>query len=231
MTADDVAATSPANLPEPATHGARRRSGPDSTDLMDRLRLDTAAVHAATEVLPLMAALLAPTVTRADYRRYLAAVHAVYAAVEPVLYAALPRDTLARLPVRPKLAALQQDLVCAGGGLAAAALPARGWPTRARVLIDNPAAALGGLYVLEGATLGGRVIARRLQDRLGDGLPLGFLLFQTQDPAPAWRRFGEALRRAAAALGASEDAVVGGARAVFEAMHAALAETGSPYHD
>ncbi|MGB5834653.1 MAG: biliverdin-producing heme oxygenase, partial [Thiohalocapsa sp.] len=90
-------------------------------DIMRRLRERTMEIHAATEELPLMRALLAPGVETVHYRRYLAALHGVYLAVEPALYAAVSPAVLTRLCVRPKLPALQRDLAALG---AAAALPA-----------------------------------------------------------------------------------------------------------
>jgi heme oxygenase len=206
---------------------AERAADTGAVALMARLRSATAGVHAATEDLPLMRALLDPAVTIPDYRRYLEALYGVYLAVEPALYAALPPSLPARLGVQQKLPALRQDL--ARLGMVPSPLPA-GWTSSLRRSIDGPGAALGGLYVLEGATLGGRVIARRLRRALGAdaaALPFAFLDGRQREPGAAWRAFGAALEQAAADRGVPPAAVVAGAVAVFEAMHRALAERGT----
>jgi heme oxygenase len=201
-------------------------------DIMLRLRRDTAAIHAATEQLPLMAALLADEGTADDYRRYLSALHGIYLAVEPALYTAVPPTVLEQLGVRPKLPALRRDLAALG---APPAQPAAGWPSRLRAHVSSEPAALGGLYVLEGATLGGRVIARRLRARWrgqARRLPFEFLEFRGADPAGEWRRFSAGVRARvehwARAGNACDAAVVAGAVALFEAMHQSLREVRPP---
>jgi len=194
--------------------------------IMQRLRERTAGIHAETERLPLMAALLDPGITPADYARYLAALHGVYASVEPALYAALSPTLVTRLGVRPKLPALQRDIAALG---LSPCLPASAPPPRPRVVVDGQAAALGGLYVLEGATLGGRVIATRLQRVPGPhmGLPLSFLNFHGAEAGAAWRRFSAAMTELCRQAQAQDDAVAAGALAVFEAVHCALREAGA----
>jgi heme oxygenase len=202
--------------------GAPSSSAP--CGIMQRLRERTSGIHAETERLPLMAALLDPGVTPADYARYLAALHGVYASVEPALYAALSPTVVTRLGVRPKLPALQRDIAALG---LSPCLPPSARPPRA--VVDGEAAVLGGLYVLEGATLGGRVIATRLQRTLGPemGLPLSFLNFHGAEAGAAWRRFSAAMTDLCLQARAQDDAVAAGAVAVFEAVHRALREAGA----
>ena len=147
-----------------------------------------------SKALPLMRALLSPTADADAYCRYLAALHGIYLAVEPKLYAAVSPPVLSLLGVRPKLPALEQDLAALASsrcGLigALAALPARDLPGRIRAAVQGEFAALGGLYVLEGATLGGRVIARRLRQQWGpeSGMPFAFLEFRSANPGREWR--------------------------------------------
>ena len=202
-------------------------SNPDRyPSLMQRLRQQTADIHAATEDLALMRALLAKEASVADYRRYLSALHGVYLATEPALYGAVSPALLYRLGVRPKLPALQQDLAALGAG---PALPAAGWTRRLRAAVGDEPAALGGLYVLEGATLGGRVIARRLRQSWGSRpeLPFAFLEFGGEHLGSQWRRFGDALEAWAVAHSGVDEAIIDGAIAVFQAMHGAFAEARS----
>ena len=56
------------------------------------------------------------------------------------------------------------------------------------------ASGLGCLYVLEGSTLGGRIIARRARAALGDELPVTFFTSANRlDPGAEWRTFQAAL--------------------------------------
>jgi heme oxygenase len=59
----------------------------------------------------------------------------------------------------------------------------------------DPAAAFGCLYVLEGATLGGRTLLPLVQDRLGLTAATGaaFLASYGEDVGPMWRDFGVSL--------------------------------------
>lgn len=195
------------------------------TDIMQRLRERTAPIHAATEALPLMHKLLAPHADAAHYARYLAALHGVYLAVEPRLYALVTPVVLKQLGVRPKLPALRRDLDALG---AVPGLPTTGLSEQVRASVQREPAALGGLYVLEGATLGGRVIARRLRKQWGGAadLPFSFLEFRGADPGGEWRQFGRGMQDRATDWAARDadanNAIVAGAVAVFEAMHLAF---------
>ncbi len=204
---------------------------------MRRLREHTATVHAATEALPLMRHVLTEHPTAAGYRVYLSALHGVYLTVEPALRAAVPATLLDTLGVAPKLPALQQDLRALMDALPGPVppLPTRGDGAAMRQLLDHPgrprvATALGGLYVLEGATLGGQVIARQLRSRwpVGQALPTGFLELRLNQPGHGWRGFGAALERWAARHPGSEHAILAGAMGVFNLMHAAIAAAEPP---
>lgn len=202
---------------------------PASEQLMLQLRHATADIHATTEQLPLMREVLAPTASLEDYARYLTALYQVYLTIEPLLYAVCGRVTLTQLAIRPKLPALQQDLLALGRR--GALLPPTGWSSRMRELVTDEAQALGGLYVLEGATLGGRVIARQLKRQwssLTTPLPVAFLEFRGDSAiAAGWQQFGTGLAAAAhraAQPNQTAAAVVTGAQRVFQALHTALGE-------
>lgn len=174
--------------------------------LTRRLKEATAAQHRAVESLPAMASLTSNRVTRDDYRAYLSRIARVYASLEPPLIAALKTALAAHgvagPEVRPKLPALLAD--CADEGLAA--------PQPAPFeLPASVSAAAGGLYVLEGATLGGRVIARHLRRHLPGGLPAThFLDFHGDAASAAWQAFSAGLDDLAArGLIAPEEAVDG----------------------
>jgi heme oxygenase len=220
-----VSAANPAAHPLPKQNLEPMPSSKPRTDIMHRLREGTAELHAATEALPLMHKLLAADADTAQYLRYLAALHGVYLAIEPRLYAAVAPVVLKQLGVRPKLPALRADLQALG---ADPGPPAVGLSQQIQASIQGELAALGGLSVLEGATLGGRVIARRLRRQwdCASELPFSFLEFRGADPAGEWRQFGRGLQDRTTLLAARDpsagDAVLAGAVAVFEAVHQAF---------
>jgi heme oxygenase len=202
--------------------------------LIVALRLATAATHQAVELLPGMVRLTGPDPSPADYRRYLRLMARVYGTLEPSLYAALSApgapgtgaagqppsaraaDRVAALGLRPKFPALCADL--AVHGLAP--------PAVVPDLLSPPDlnTALGGLYVLEGSTLGGRVVARHLRKHLGDPLPgATFLDFHGGQAAAHWKRLGLALDGLAADGLIDPDCVITGACAVFQEVYTMLA--------
>jgi heme oxygenase len=79
--------------------------------------------------------------------------------------------------------------------------------------------ALGALYVLEGSTLGGLVIAHALRERFGDAIvgAMAFLAGRGPQTVPMWRRFKTALDAYGVAFPEQADAVIAGARATFAA--------------
>jgi heme oxygenase len=201
---------------------------PRAKPLIVALRHATAERHAAVERLPLMTALMAPTVTWEDYRLYLERMAQVYGTLEPLLLASLD-EALAGHPdlmpaVRPKLPALLADL--AALGLSPPSITVSRGP-------GDLSEVLGGLYVLEGATLGSRVIARHLRRHLendGAGDPLGSAAFmglhddtQGLSASRAWKQFGNGLDALAEQGLIAPDRVIEGARAVFERVHQILA--------
>jgi heme oxygenase len=86
-------------------------------------------------------------------------------------------------PTRQRLGALAADLTDLG--VSDAPLPeAAGLP-----VLFSPSAVWGTLYVAEGATLGGRVLRRNIQARLGP-VPLRFLEGHGDRTQPMWRDLG-----------------------------------------
>ena len=84
-------------------------------------------------------------------------------------------------------------------------------------LVSSPAAAIGSLYVLEGSTLGGQIISRRLQSAYW--LPLdGLGYFDPYGPATVtmWRHFR--LWAESASKHGSADAIVAAAVATFQTL-------------
>jgi heme oxygenase len=93
---------------------------------------------------------------------------------------------------RRKVPLLTQDLMALG----ADGRSVRGLPCCESIPeCPDPAAAFGCVYVLEGATLGGRTLLPLVQSRLGFTAERGaaFLASYGEDVASMWRAFGAAL--------------------------------------
>ena len=161
-------------------------------------------------------ALAAAVADPADYCRYLSAMALVYGGLEPGLFAALTaglsRQWVAALGVRPKFPALCADIEANGLRVPASVpvvvvTPADGTPV-------SLSTAVGGLYVLEGATLGGRLIVRQLRRQLGGQLiGASFLDFHGDQAAAAWKGFSRALEGLAMAQLVVSEQSIAGARA------------------
>ena len=153
--------------------------------LLEALRTGTALLHVALEKrLPFFSEHL-----DADwYRRLLQAYYGFYAPMEAALYdSGLIPDGLDPEP-RVKTPTLVRDLYALGlDDDAINALPlCSHLPT-----FDTPAACLGALYVLEGATLGGQVLRREMAQRLGVAVDNGgaFLDVYGAETGRRWKDF------------------------------------------
>lgn len=93
--------------------------------------------------------------------------------------------------------------------------------------LANRHEALGLFYVLEGSTLGGHVIRKRLDSAGIGSAGLSFLDPYEAQSGVRWRDFIEVLDRESRALGAS-DAIIKGAMAGFAWVSAALCEEEIP---
>jgi heme oxygenase len=185
-----------------------------------RLKEATKAQHAAVERSVNLPRLCG---SREAYADHLARLYGFYRPVEDVLWgggvlssAGLGGDDRRKTP---RLAA---DLFALG--VEASGLPGAGAEALPVGPTSPPAELFGCLYVLEGATLGGRVITRVVRERLGVGPGCGGAFFHGYGEATdaMWGAFRAVLARFAS-TGERQDAVVRAARATFDAMDAWLA--------
>ncbi len=91
--------------------------------------------------------------------------------------------------------------------------------------LTTPAAGLGCLYVLEGATLGGQIIARQLAPKLGLSQTGGVAFFTSygRELGPMWRAFGTVLTSYVNTAPREADTVAA-ACATFTAFHCWIQE-------
>ncbi len=195
-------------------------------NLIVALRHATAAVHESIEQLPIMCRIMSTTVTRIDYYHYLLVLRELYTPLEAALYTTVAPDIQMRLGVRPKLPALLADLseqatFNTDKQNTIAAL-------REQILlapaIQDANHLVGSFYVLEGATLGGRVIARHLHKVLGAELGgARFLDFHGEHTSAVWKQFAGALDELCAEGYLEPNAVINGALATFADLYQQLA--------
>lgn len=182
------------------------------TELFERLRRETRPAHDAVEARVRVAA---PDVTVDDVRTFLTALWRVHHAIEaqlarvPDLATAVP--DLARRRKAPRLAA----------DLAALGVDVTSQPPAAVPSITTLAQALGALYVLEGSTLGGRVIHRHLAATLPEVARTATSFLTVYDDTGAmWHAFQEHVSHAAAPR--DHDAIVATAGETFAAVQRAF---------
>lgn len=178
--------------------------------LHERLRRETADAHARLET---GLRLTDPGLSLDRYRAVLEGFYTFLRPWERRVEAALGDPDFTRPRRRAHL--LADDLAALGAAPGrVAALP----DCPLLPPVDDPARALGSLYVLEGSTLGGQVVSRHLESILGltDGRGYSFFRGHGAETGAMWRRFGE--RLAAFSAPGRDDGVVEGARSTFEAL-------------
>jgi heme oxygenase (biliverdin-IX-beta and delta-forming) len=148
--------------------------------LWRQLRESTRAAHAQAE------ASLAPLAQPDSLARYAALLCVLWGFQAPVerLLGHQELPSAVGWPGRQRLDALATDLTDLG--VTGVSLPeAAGLPA-----LSGPGAVWGTLYVTEGATLGGRVLRRRIETRLGP-VPARFLDGHGDRTQPMWRDLGQ----------------------------------------
>jgi heme oxygenase len=162
--------------------------------------------------------LLRPDLTLERYRKIVERFYGFYQpwenAVTPLLLEHLPGSAEARFKV-PKLL---EDLAYLGKE-----------PARLPVCKKLPAcltwpAVLGGLYVTEGATLGGQIVSRQVEQMLGLSARRGTAFFSSYglQVGAMWRSFCAALQANTPAQ--NEEMVINAARQTFVCLHQWLCE-------
>lgn len=191
----------------------RPRSRPtDSPGARAALRRWTADVHERLHGAPAFAALAAGRLDRPAYADLLGRLLGFHRAVAPAVHRALDRLGLPGEGHRVRLARLESDLA-AVGPRAAPAVTAPDW---------SDDAAVGCLYVVDGSTLGGRVIHRQL-DYLFGPFDAGRSFFGGGPDDPLrWRRLCAALERHSAEAPARLPIMAEGAMATFALFETCL---------
>lgn len=175
-----------------------RASNSRSSDVRRRLRAATFQAHASLHEHPAFVAVIEGRADLPLYRCLLSRLYGIHQPLEVALACAdrhLPPGL--RSHGRSRVALIEQDLIALGiDATDVARLPRKAGlqPLRSR------GAALGALYVVQGSTLGGEVIARSLRQRFADQ-PVCSFFTGFADDRQAWRRCCDALEQCADDIG------------------------------
>lgn len=177
--------------------------------LRQRLREETAPSH---EALERDLAWQDRVATRESYRALLARFHGFHAVIEPEIGRALGDEAF--LAPRRRLSLLEADLRHLG--LSEPEIDAL--PRPSAIALAGSAEALGALYVLEGSTLGGKVIGRHVSALHGFDATAGCAYYSGHGEAAGamWRAFCARLDEVSDA--AEQARVLASADATFEGM-------------
>jgi heme oxygenase len=183
-----------------------------ATSAVERLRAHTLEAHVRLEE---RLGRFEWVATLETYASMLERFYGFYVSAEPQLAAVAGVIPGLELGRRRKAPLLEQDLTALGR-------TSRQLRALARIgrvpLLDSPANALGTLYVLEGATLGGKLIEQEVGRRLALDRSTGTAFFGAygSDAAREWKRFGAILERETRTL--DLDAVCESAEATFATL-------------
>ncbi|HEV2694194.1 MAG TPA: biliverdin-producing heme oxygenase [Verrucomicrobiae bacterium] len=183
--------------------------------ILKRLRNETIQHHDALErQLPVLSALF----TLEDYRQLLARFYGYYKPLEERLTLAARRENaFYEQDRRCKSQFLEQDLMVLD---VSTIRDLKQMPRCEKLpLLENIPQLLGCLYVLEGATLGGQMIASHLQKNFGLTPQTGtaFYYGHGEETARRWQVFGGGLKAEAQKANA-DDEIVESANRTFETM-------------
>lgn len=202
--------TGPDSQPISSRSPGRVRTRPGSSTFLERLKAETAAEHAAIEA---AAGVMDPALSLDAYRAYLERTFGFYRVVEEQLRQLNVWEALG-LPAaeREKLPLLAEDILLLAD-VEPASIRTCDLPPKFASTLE----AVGGAYVLEGSTLGGRVIARHVQSKLGPDVPRAFLECYGAATGEKWQSFRAALTRLASSREA-EARLIAGAQDTFGAF-------------
>ena len=159
-----------------------------TSEIHSRLKAATAEMHARLEQ---QLDLLRDDLTLCDYVGLLERFYGVYEPFERMAEPMLKRVPGIEFERRKKTELLAADLLHLGASPVGLAL----LPRLPFTVPEQPEQLLGWLYVLEGATLGGQILARHFATRLplSAGCGLRFFTAYGEETATMWRRLLEVL--------------------------------------
>lgn len=180
--------------------------------LRQRLKELTAPFHAELEKAPVAIALADGSISRKNYAIYLTKLVAIHQTLEPILIGMSEWEHYGINPaLRTRVNLLKADL---------AALEEEIPHSESVAFIDIPRnfeTAVGMMYVLEGSTMGGQILSRKLSHMIGtDGVPCTrYFHAYGENTMPLWGEFCQFLDRFESEYPLLSDHVILGACAMF----------------
>lgn len=188
-------------------------------NLQSLLKAASVAFHRRLHEHPLLLGLIRPSLTTVNYVRTLEVLHRAYAPIEATI-AGFAGGSASPLPFAliERAALIERDLAFHG---------VRQWPAAqtSPPVIDTLPRLLGMLYVIEGASLGGQVIARHIAASIGavPGAGADFFNFGNGDATSRWKSFWTVSAKVCRPIDVEE--AVDACRAGFSFFHRVFSDT------
>lgn len=149
---------------------------------LDKLRLSTSPLHKQLESVPLSQVIVSPEITVQKYAEYLLVMEGIVKDVEEKVYPVIS-NFISDIDERKKLSSIQDDLKVLGFSV-----------LNETIAFDADfeiPSALGIVYVMEGSTLGGRVILKNIEKQLGFNADNGAKYFSgyKENTGSLWKSF------------------------------------------
>ncbi|WP_116787967.1 biliverdin-producing heme oxygenase [Flavobacterium psychrotrophum] len=181
---------------------------------LENLRSLTSESHVALEALPVSESILKPDVTDVEYGHYLTIMRDVVKDAEENIFP-ITATVITDLDSRNKTHLIEADLTAVGAVVTDAEKPLSDG-------IENLTLpfALGVLYVIEGSTLGGRVILKNINGVLGHDAEKGAAYFSGYggQTGSRWKAFLDQFTAYEAANNAGEE-IIAGANYAYNAIN------------
>ena len=193
----------------------------EPTTFLQQLRSKTANSHQLIEQNSISQSLMSERVTTAQYAQYLKSMYGFVHGFEKMVFPLLQPYQLLQLDDRRKAHLIQADLALMNHTAAKPYVNDELFSSH----YQTDAAALGGMYVLEGSTLGGQIISRHLSKVLGDSVAgkTMYLTAYAGQTGSMWKSFLQLLCEAGATT-AKEDEIIDSAVNTFSLLNNCLSE-------
>jgi heme oxygenase (biliverdin-IX-beta and delta-forming) len=193
----------------------------ESTIFLQQLRSKTANSHQLIEQNSLSQSLMSQSVTTSDYADYLKSMYGFVYGFEKMVFPLLKHHELLQIEGRRKAHFIQDDLALLNHSSAQPYINEGLFKTH----YQTASAALGGMYVLEGSTLGGQIINKHLSKILGDSVAgkTTYLTAYAGQTGSMWKIFLQLLCEAGA-ITDNEDEIIDSAVNTFSLLDNCLSQ-------
>lgn len=191
------------------------------TIFLQQLRSQTTNSHNLIEQNSISQSLMSQGVTITQYAQYLKSMYGFVYGFEKMVFPLLKHNELFQIDDRRKSHLIQADLVLLNHTAAQPYVNDDLLSTHYQTV----AAALGGMYVLEGSTLGGQIINRHLSKILGDSVAgkTTYLTAYAGQTGGMWKRFLQLLCEAGS-TNDNKDEIIHSAVNTFSLLNNCLSE-------